>query len=83
MKIITKSFKNENEIESNTLNIKPITGEKNILLATEVLIQANNLSAITDANLNGYITARDLNEALREVQNNLNTLATSIHGLNK
>jgi len=75
MKITTKSFKNENEIENHTLNIKPITSEN---LVTEVLIQANNLSAITDANLNGYITARDLNEALREVQNNLNNIATLI-----
>ena len=83
MKITTTSFKNEKEIVSNILNIKPITDSKDISLASEVLIQANNLGAIKDANFGGFITARDLAKAIIEVQDNLNILAQNIHGLNK
>jgi len=83
MKITTTSFKNEKEIVSNILNIKPITDSKDISLASEVLIQANNLGAIKDANLGGFITARDLAKAIIEVQDNLNILAQNIHSSNK
>jgi len=83
MKITTTSFKNEKEIVSNILNIKPITNSKDISLASEVLIQANNLGAIKDANTGGFITARDLAKAIIEVQDNLNILAQNINGLNK
>ena len=78
MEIKTQSFKQNNKVEDHTLNIIDLVGDTETSVAQEIMLQAKNLGTIKEANLSGYITPRDLNEALCEVRENLYKLAVHL-----
>ena len=82
MEIKTQSFKQNNKGEDHTLNIIDLVGDTETSVAHEIMLQAKNLGTIKEASLNGYITPRDLNEALWEVRQNLYQLAQHLDAVN-
>jgi hypothetical protein len=64
----------ENNLKIGTLNIEDASDLTKANLIKELLIQRNNLMNIYDDNIHGYLTPRDVRDALWLVKENMNYL---------
>tara|TARA_R100000426_G_C4759002_1_gene86387 strand:+ start:165 stop:464 length:300 start_codon:yes stop_codon:yes gene_type:complete len=74
----TELTSEENNLKIGTLNIKNLEDLTKTNLVKELQIQRNNLMNIYDDNIHGYLTPRDVRDALWLVKENINYLINLI-----